>query len=77
LQTQYLAKELTPGQAYTFKVRASNIYGYGDFSAETTFIPADVPDQLSPATTSNVLDHVEIAWTTPNNNGAVITSYTV
>lgn len=44
LVTQYLINGLTGGETYTFKVRAQNVYGYGDYSSELAVKASDVPD---------------------------------
>ncbi len=43
LVTSYTVSGLTGGATYLFKVRARNVYGYGTFSSELTFVPSDVP----------------------------------
>lgn len=43
LVTSFTVNGVTGGQAYRFRVRARNIYGYGPYSAETTVIPDDAP----------------------------------
>jgi hypothetical protein len=35
-------------QDYLFKIRAQNIYGYGEFSNVATIRTSDVPDTMSP-----------------------------
>jgi hypothetical protein len=39
LITSYTVIGLTGGQSYKFKVRARNIYGYGDWSTDVIIIP--------------------------------------
>lgn len=39
----YIVLGVGGGIPYRFKVRARNIYGYGDFSEEFEIIPQDVP----------------------------------
>lgn len=38
-------------QDYLFKIRAKNIYGWGDFSSTVTIRTSDVPDTMSPVVT--------------------------
>jgi hypothetical protein len=50
-ETGFLVSGLEPGLPYTFKVQAQNRYGFGNFSQDVRFVPADVPDQMSPVVT--------------------------
>lgn len=38
-----LSTTVIPGNSYQFKVRASNIHGWGDFSSVTTIKAAQIP----------------------------------
>ena len=44
LVTAHTLTGLVGGQTYLFKVRAKNIYNYGDFSSEISVLASDVPD---------------------------------
>lgn len=44
LVTEYSLVGLTGGTLYQYKVRAQNIYGYGDFSDAQSIEASDVPD---------------------------------
>jgi len=44
LVTSHTLTGLVGGQNYLFKVRAKNIYDYGDFSSEVSVLASDVPD---------------------------------
>jgi hypothetical protein len=72
-----IVEGLVPGSGYQFKVRASNIYGYGEFSDVVTLIPDAVPDMMSTPTTSLVYPTVTITFTEPFNNGNAIIGYEI
>jgi hypothetical protein len=38
---------VAPGQYYKFRLRASNIYGFGAFSEEFSFKASEEPEQLA------------------------------
>lgn len=55
LETNHTVNEVVGGLLYKFRVRARNIYGYGDYSPELSVYPDDKPGvvdipvvQLSP-----------------------------
>jgi len=60
-----------------FKIRALNIYGWGDFSSEFTITASDVPSQMAIVTTSLVLDTVRIDFDLPSNNGESIDTFDI
>jgi hypothetical protein len=72
-----IVEGLMPGSGYQFKVRASNIYGYGEFSDVVTLIPDAVPDMMSTPTTSLAYPTVTITFTEPFNNGNTIIGYEI
>jgi hypothetical protein len=72
-----IVEGLNPGSQYQFKVRARNIYGYGEFSDTIILIPKAVPDMMASPTTSLDYPTVTIAWTTPFNNGNTINAYQI
>lgn len=67
------------GRSYRFRVRARNIYGWGDYSAYTTVKAATLPSIMQAPTTSNdeTTGNVIISWIAPANGGDPITSYQV
>lgn len=70
---------VSSGTSYQFRVRARNIWGYGNFSPVLTVLAADIPDTVATATTSydSTTGDVIISWVAPNNKGSSITSYLI
>jgi hypothetical protein len=58
---------LTPGDGYTFKYRAKNKYGWGEFSESVTFLAAAIPLQANPVTTTIENLYVKISWDEPDS----------
>ena len=80
LLTSYIvASGITAGTTYTFKIRAQNKWGWGDYSTTTSILAASVPSQIPAATTSinSATGSVKIVWTAPSTNGDNIDSYTI
>ena len=75
--TDYTATGLTQGLEYTFKVRARNDYGYGEFSNSVSVLAAQTPATPIPPQTQFANDQVTLTWTAPDNGGSPITSYTI
>lgn len=78
--------DLTPGETYTFTVRARNSEGWGKDSPESEDItPNKAPDLMSPPTivvesspTGDRMDRqLTVRWTPPHNEGSAITSYEI
>lgn len=68
---------ITGGSVYKFRVRAKNLYGWGDFSQEVAITASQQPDPVATITTENDGTDVVIRWSAPINNFAVITSYSL
>jgi hypothetical protein len=64
-------------QNYLFKVRAKNVYGYGDYSDTVTIRTSDVPDVMTPVTTISVMTTVVISWTEAADSGEPIDLYDI
>lgn len=77
LTLDYTVESLQAGLDYKFKVRALNIYGFGDYSSTVTLRPDSAPAMMSSVSTSLSYPTVTIAFSEPFNNGAQITSYQV
>lgn len=78
--------DLTPGETYTFTVRARNSEGWGKESPESEDItPNKAPDLMTPPTivveaspTGDKMDRqLTVRWTPPRNEGSDITSYEI
>ena len=73
----FLVPNLAAGTSYTFKVRARNEFGFGDFSQEVLILCAFAPEPPATVTTTNSNSDIVIAWSEPVLNGLLITQYTV
>ena len=72
LSSDYLVTGLTPGEDYQFKYRASNIYGWGSFSAISTIPASKEPNTPSAPSTLISGTSVGISWSLPDNQGATV-----
>ena len=75
--TKYKAEGLTTGVTYKFRIESHNSFGYSVYSDVLTLLCASKPDIPSAPTTVINDDIVIISWTEPNNQGSIITSYTI
>lgn len=73
----YIARDLTYGVTYRFKVSARNAFGDSLYSQEIELLCATKPAQPSPPTTTTVNDQVIVSWTAPDNMGTPIFNYKV
>jgi len=67
------------GNNYQFKVRAKNLWGWGDYSSISQVTSYGIPSQVYSLTTSidSATGGVKIAWAEPASNGATISAYRV
>jgi hypothetical protein len=67
------------GTTYRFRVRASNIYGWGAFSSSTSIKAATIPSQMAIVTTSidRSTGGVLISWVAPYDGSQSITKYAI
>ena len=67
------------GQLYKFRLRASNIYGFGLFSDIVTFKSSQEPDQVASSTimTENVHTKIKVTWNEPFDNYDDILAYLI
>ena len=67
------------GKFYQFRARASNIYGFGEFSGEFSFKAAQEPQQLATAaiTSQNQATQVLIQWEYPDDSSDPVTAFKV
>lgn len=77
--TTYTLTGITAGTTYQFKVRASNIFGWGDYSSTHSILAAVAPSQMVAVTTSidATTGGVMISWTAPHDGSDSITSYKI
>jgi len=71
----YQINDLSNGTPYTFKVKAYNENGYGDYSNESTSIPGTVPDAPILLDISHGNQSLLINWAPPAYNGGVEVEY--
>lgn len=76
-QTTYTVSSLTGGLNYKFKVRARNIYGYGNFSSEFIVAATDFPGKPPIAIVASTSTNVTVTWVAPSSHFAVIDSYQI
>jgi hypothetical protein len=61
-----------------FRVRASNSFGWGEYSDSVTITADEVPAQITPIVSSVETINVRISWNLPStDNGAVIEEYRI
>lgn len=80
LVTSFTVNAVEGGKTYRFKVRARNIYGYGEYSPVTVVIPDDKPGKTAIATvavSATTPTEVEVSWPLPNDHSSVIQSYEI
>jgi hypothetical protein len=75
--TTYVIQGLVPRGSYTFKVRASNIYGYGPFSSTVIIKTTDNPHVMDPVTTTQDNLNMVLYWTPPQTGGETIDKYQI
>jgi hypothetical protein len=69
---------LVVGKLYNIKVRARNIYGFGQFSDEADIRASSWPSKPEfPLTTTTVGTNVKVTFTSPTTNGDTITGYNI
>lgn len=68
---------LTAGQAYQFRVKAENVYGWGPVSPIRLIYAAGLPSQQAAITTAIVGQAVRLTWLEPSNIVAPIIAYRV
>jgi hypothetical protein len=68
---------LLEGQSYTFRYRAFNKYGWGDYSETVTFFAASEPFTISSVVTTIENKFAKVAWDYPDDGGSPILEYLV
>lgn len=78
LVTTFTVTGLTGGQNYSFKVRARNVYGYGQqFSSELIVQASDLPGQPNIVSVGLDSTNVVISWVPPQSHFSPIDSYNI
>jgi len=77
LTTRFTLDSVTNGLNYKFKVSAVNVLGEGELSPEFVVFVSDMPEVMSPVTTSISGTKVVIDWAEPFDNYDPILSYDV
>jgi hypothetical protein len=75
--TSFTVTGLQGGLNYKFKVRAQNVYGYGQFSEEYEVEASDLPGRPEIPTVSLQARNVEISWVAPWSHYNAIDSYQI
>lgn len=67
------------GLSYKFRVRAGNIYGFGEWSEIAEFKASQEPQQIISSSISTVNDglSVTVTWDEPDDNYSDITEYLI
>lgn len=68
---------LVTGYDYRFKVRAYNVYGFGDFSDLSIIRASDVPNVMPMVQTVPILNYVRVVWSEPFNGGDPIDQFEI
>lgn len=72
----YTMTEVTMGKDYSFRIRASNVHGFGEYSNTVIVRADDKPGVPSSVTTSSNGLYVDFIWSAPtSDNGSPITAY--
>ena len=66
---------LVLGSDYQFKVRAQNVYGFGEFSDTVTIRASTIPNTMNIVESNTVLQAVVISWEEPGNGGDDLLAY--
>lgn len=77
LVTSFTVTGLVGGADYSFKVRARNIYDYGDFSTDYLVEASDLPSKPQIPTVSLSGTDVIVAWIAPASHFAQIEQYEI
>ena len=72
-----ISSGIVSGAAYTFRLQARNIHGWGEYSVVTTIAAASTPDAPNTVVTSIENIYVRFDWNEPQANSAVIDGYDV
>ena len=78
-ETFTVSTGVVSGTSYMFRIRAANVYGWGDYSSTVTIKAAAKPAQVLSVSTSidEATGYLKISWLPPSSNGDPITEYKV
>lgn len=70
---------VSAGMVFSFRVRAKNMWGWGDYSDVLVVTPSAAPDQMDTLVTAIDADtgSIILLWSAPSDNSAAITQYKV
>lgn len=66
---------LQAGQAYRFRYRAKNVFGWGEYSDPASYLAAAIPLTAKSVVTSIQNLYVKIAWEEPDTQESAIEEY--
>jgi parallel beta-helix repeat protein len=77
LTSPFVARGLTNGSLYFFRMAASNVMGYGPYSLTASNTPRTVPSPITDlsANPSTIATSLILSWVAPYNGGSAITGY--
>jgi hypothetical protein len=77
--TYTVTSGVSAGSLYRFRIRAKNMWGWGEYSDVLVVTPSAAPDKMDAIVTSIVAESgaVLLVWTAPSDNSAAITQYKV
>ena len=68
---------LVNGATYKFRYRASNKFGWGEYSDISSILAATIPAQAASVETKIENKYVKVSWAYPNDSSAPILEYSI
>jgi len=76
-KTSFKVETLALGKIFSYKIKAQNACGQGEFSPGVKVELDNQPAEMLPITTSRDACSIKLAWTKPIDGGSPITSYKI